>query len=91
MEDMVDRQRWAAAGRGNVEAAGLFRERLERFRQNEARLAGTALFRFLKRRDYSHARSELAWGLSRAPVTFLFTVATAPLVKAKSMLRRGRR
>jgi hypothetical protein len=45
----------------------------------------------LKRRDFYHARSELAWGLSRAPVTFLFTVATAPLVKAKSMLRRGRR
>lgn len=91
MEDMVDRQRWAAAGRGNVEAAGLFRERLERFRQNEARRAGVALFRFLKRRDYHHARSELAWGLSRAPFTFLFTVAAAPLLKAKSILRRGRR
>lgn len=91
MEDMVDRQRWAAAGRGSPETAELFRERLERFRRNEARLAGTALFRFLKRRDYRHAREELAWGLSRAPITFLLTVATAPLAKVTSVLRRGRR
>ncbi|WP_309105222.1 glycosyltransferase family A protein [Microbacterium sp.] len=91
MEDMVDRQRWAAAGRGDAEAAELFRERLERFRRSEARLAGTALFRFVKRRDYHHARSELAWGLSRAPITFMLTVATAPLAKARSLLRRRRR
>lgn len=88
MEDMVDRQRWAAAGRGNVEAAGHFRERLERFRHNEARVAGIALVRFLKRRDFRHARSELVWGLSRAPGTFLLAVAAAPFAKAKSVLRR---
>lgn len=88
MEDMIDRQRWAAAGRGDAKAAELFRERLERFRRNEAHLAGTALIRFLKRRDLAHARKELAWGLSRAPTTFLLAIATAPLVKATSMLGR---
>ncbi len=90
MEDMVDRQRWAAAGRGDAETAELFRERLERFRRNEARLAGTALIRFLKRRDFAHARKELTWGLSRAPLVFLVAVAPAPLDKATSMLSRRR-
>lgn len=89
MEDMVDRQHWAAAGRGDIEAARDFRERLERFRHNEARVAGTAVFRFLRRRDFRSALSEVAWGLSRAPGTFVVTAVTAPVLKARSMRRRA--
>lgn len=90
MEDMVDRQRWAALGRGNPEAARLFSERLSRFRRNEARQAGSAIFRRLRRRDYRNAWGEAAWGLSRAPGVFLTAIVAAPILKVRSTLRRGR-
>ena len=91
MEDMIDRQSWAATGRRNGEAAAFFRERLARFRHYEARTAGIATFRFLRRRDFRHAWSELVWGLTRAPRTFVSAMAAAPLHKAKSTLRIRRR
>ena len=90
MEDMVDRQRWAAAGRGNAEVARLFAERLERFRRGEARNAGSAVFRFLRRGDFRHAWHEAAWGVSRAPGRFLAGVASAPIQKARTLVRRDR-
>lgn len=89
MEDMVERQQWAAAGRGRADIARLFHERLLRFRRNEARIAGSGVFRFLRRRDFGHAWTEVTWGLSRAPGTFLSSAAAAPFRKARS-LRRGR-
>jgi glycosyltransferase involved in cell wall biosynthesis len=90
MEDMIDRQRWAAAGRGNREAARLFTERLLQFRRNEAREAGSAIFRRLRRRDFDSAWNEAVWGVSRAPGAFLAAAASAPISKARSTLRRSR-
>jgi glycosyltransferase involved in cell wall biosynthesis len=88
MEDMVDRQRWAAAGRGNGSTARLFSERLQRFRRNEARAAGAAVFRLLWRRDFRHAWKEASWGLSRAPVNFIAAAGCVPISKVRSLLRR---
>ncbi|MFE5670498.1 glycosyltransferase [Agromyces sp. NPDC056523] len=90
MEDMVDRQRWAAAGRGNAEVADLFTERLERFRRGEARNAGSAVFRFLRRGEFRYAWHETVWGVSRAPGSFLAGAATAPIGKARALQRKLR-
>lgn len=85
MEDMVDRQHWAAAGRGDELTARLFGERLRRFRRNEARVAGSAVFRLLSRRDFRHAWTEATWAVSRAPGVFLLAAARAPISKVRSL------
>lgn len=90
MEDMVDRQRWAAAGRGDVETARLFGERLRRFEREEARVAGQAIYRLLRRGDLRHAFDEVRWGLSREPARFLLSTISAPVIKARSTARRIR-
>ena len=89
MEDMIDRQRWAAAGRGNATVSQLFGERLRRFRRNEARVAGVAVLRLLRRRDFRHAWREASWGLTRAPGTFVVAAVSAPVAKARASLRRS--
>lgn len=91
MEAMVDRQRWAAAGRGDGETARLFAERLRRYRRYEARAAGSGALRRLRRRDFRHAWSETTWGMSRAPGVFLLGVISVPISKARSALRRSGR
>jgi len=91
MEDMVDRQRWAAAGRGDAEAARYFSERLERFRRREARDAGSTVFRLLRRGHLRHAWRAVTWATSRAPGAFLVGAAAAPVRKAGTLLRRDRR
>lgn len=82
MEAMIDRQRWAAVGRGDVETASLLEERLNRFRLNEARAAGPSVLRSLRRRQVRDASEQAMWGLSRAPLTFATALASAPLEKA---------
>ncbi|MDQ0644602.1 glycosyltransferase family 2 protein [Microbacterium murale] len=71
MEDMIDRQRWAARGRGATEVAGYFTERLERYRRSESRIAGIDAPRQLRRGDLGDAARSAAWGLRRAPLAFL--------------------
>lgn len=89
MEQMVDRQRWAAAGRGDEATAALFEERLRRFRENEARAAGPAIFRSLRRGHVYDAAEQAGWGLSRAPMTFLASASAAPFAKARRLMSGG--
>lgn len=83
MEAMIDRQRWAALGRGDLTTASFFEERLRRFRMNEARGAGPSVLRSLRRRQWRDASEQSLWGLSRAPRTFAIGLVLAPLAKAK--------
>lgn len=89
MEQMIDRQRWAALGRGDEATAELFSERLRLYRKNEARVAGPAVFRALRRRQFYDATEQSAWAVSRAPFTFVKAVSSTPLLKAKRMLQRS--
>lgn len=71
MEDMIDRQRWAARGRGDAVIAGHFTERLERYHRSESRIAGADVPRHLRRGRIGDAARNAAWGLRRAPFAFL--------------------
>lgn len=88
MEQMVHRQQWAAVGRGDAAVAKLFAERLRRFRKDEARLAGVSVFRALRRRRLYDAMELSMWGLSRAPLTFVASSSSAPLMKVRRVVKR---
>lgn len=88
MESMIDRQRWAAIGRGDMTTASYFEERLKRFRVNEARIAGPSVFRSLRRRQWRNASEQSAWGFSRAPLEFAAALAYAPIDKARRSIGR---
>lgn len=83
MEAMIDRQRWAALGRGDAVAASFLEERLERFRRNEAREGGPSVFRAVRRRQWRDAAEQSMWGLTRAPLVFMAAVSSAPVDKAR--------
>lgn len=87
MEEMIDRQRWAASGRGDEGAARLFDERLDRHRIAASQAAGQEVFRMLRRRQFEHAADQLQWGMSRAPRAFMKSVASAPMSKLRSKIR----
>lgn len=89
MEQMVDRQRWAAVGRGDTTTAAYFEERLARFRRYEARAAGSAVFRSARRGLLGDALEQSVWALSRAPLTFVSAAAYAPVTKARKVVRRA--
>lgn len=87
MEQMIDRQRWAALDRGETITASLLAERLHLFRRDEARVAGSALYRSLRRRRFADAARHSGWGLTRAPLVFGQSVAASPLAKAMRRLK----
>lgn len=70
MEDMIDRQRWAASGRGDSEVAGYFSERLDRYGRSESRIAGADAPRQLRHGRFGDAAKSAAWGLRHAPLEF---------------------
>ncbi|WP_460779185.1 glycosyltransferase family 2 protein [Microbacterium shaanxiense] len=71
MQDMIERQRWAASGRGDDEVAGYFAERWDRYRRSESRIAGADVPRQLRRGHLGDAARSAAWGLRRAPLAFV--------------------
>ena len=71
MEDMIDRQRWAAHGRRAYDVEAHFAERLRRYRRSEARVAGSEVPRQMRRGQLGPACSSTVWGLRRAPGSFL--------------------
>ncbi|MCS3841767.1 glycosyltransferase family A protein [Microbacterium sp. AK031] len=83
MEDMIDRQRWAARGRGDSEVAGYFAERLRRYRRSESRIAGADAPRQLRRGRIGDALRSSAWGLRRAPLEFLSGVTGTVTARAR--------
>lgn len=85
MEDMIDRQRWAARGRKAPDIEQHFSERLVRYRRSEARIAGADLPRQLRRRHLGDAMKGALWGLRRAPGSFLRGLASTLVGR----LRRG--
>lgn len=87
MEAMIDRQRWAAEGRGDTQTAALFDERMRRFRRDEAKEAGPSVLRLLRRRQFNHAMEQSTWGASRAPLTFAASASSAPFRKARRAVR----
>lgn len=95
MERMIERQRWAAMGRGDVLTASYFEERLKRFRKNEASAAGPSVMRLVRRRQMRGAAEQAMWGVSRAPLTFASALASAPVEKIgrgiRSRFGRGSR
>lgn len=86
MEDMIDRQRWAARGRGATEVAGYFTERLQRYHRSESRIAGTDALRQLRHGRIADAARSTVWGLRRAPLAFL----AGMIGTAAGRIRRGR-
>lgn len=89
MEQMVERQRWAATGRGDEGTAALLEERLRRFRMAEARAAGPSILRSLRRGRLYDATEQSMWGLSRAPLTFVASVASAPFAKVRRVVTKA--
>ena len=76
MDDMVQRQLRAALRRGDAEVAGLFAERLARFRRSESHSAGGGAIRHLRHGQWGNALKNVSWGVSRAPRAFLSGVLT---------------
>lgn len=70
MEDMIERQQWAAGGRGAHEVDGYFGERLARFRRTESHVAGIEVPRHLRRGRLGDAVRSTVWALRRAPWSF---------------------
>ncbi|MFY9714073.1 MAG: glycosyltransferase family A protein [Microbacterium sp.] len=71
MEEMIDRQRWAARGRGAIDVEGWFEERLSGYRRSESRIAGIDAVRQVRRGRFRDALRGTGWGLRRAPLEFL--------------------
>lgn len=91
MEEMIDRQRWAALGRGDVETASLFEERLRRYRKSEARAAGPAVLRLVRRRRFRDAVEQSIWGVTRVPLTFASALGSAPIGKVRRGIQSRRK
>lgn len=71
MEGMVERQRWAAAGRGLDHTARMLDERLGRFRAEQAYEIGASLPRLLRGGDLGGAAGDAVWAVRRSPFRFL--------------------
>lgn len=93
MEDMIDRQRWAARGRREPEVEAWFEERLARYRRSESKAAGVDFPRQLRRRQFDDALRGAAWALRHRPIAFLEgvvgTVAGRGQWKPSSAVHRG--
>jgi glycosyltransferase involved in cell wall biosynthesis len=76
MEEMIERQRWSAAGRRNDHVAQLFEERLGSFRAQQAREIGENLPRLIREQDFAGAARDFAWAASRSPRAMLDGVRT---------------
>jgi len=70
MEQSIDRLRWSAQMRGDLESARLLDENLMRFHRQSAGEAGEQFAAELRRRQLREGASDLWWGARKAPSSF---------------------
>ncbi|WP_251454279.1 glycosyltransferase family A protein [Microbacterium sp. Marseille-Q6648] len=86
MQMMLDRQVWAAQGRGDTTVARLLGERRRRFELAQARQCGEEMMRAARGGRIRDAAGDAAWALRRAPSAFL---AHAVRFALSRLLRTG--
>lgn len=89
MDEMIRRQSWAAAARGQHETARLFAERLRRFRKQQSAEAGESTLRYARHSDVRGALRDARWAIAHSPSQFARGFGSTLVRKLRALAERS--